>query len=198
MRCCSNTKACSCARPASSPPVNGDRCIGSGIGGHWPRLSSGKPGGGGSALTVRILSVWSGCSVFSTCLRNCEKVSGSSASSMGSWPSVNMPRVSNCWNVTSGNRVLRACHYPARASQCQAVFSAIRHAVATIEFTTDGLIVDVNDLFLDVVGYHRDEVVGKHHSLFCDREVANSAEYRKFWDTLRAGQAQTDTFPRRR
>lgn len=78
----------------------------------------------------------------------------------------------------------------ALASQCQAVYSAIRHAVATIEFTTDGLIVDVNDRFL--------EVVGKHHSLFCDREVANSAEYRKFWDSLRAGQAQTDTFLRRR
>ncbi|MBN8240936.1 PAS domain S-box protein [Marinobacter hydrocarbonoclasticus] len=74
----------------------------------------------------------------------------------------------------------------------------MRHAVATIEFTTDGLIVDVNDRFLEVVGYRRDEVVGKHHSLFCDREVANSAEYRKFWDSLRAGQAQTDTFLRRR
>jgi len=86
----------------------------------------------------------------------------------------------------------------ARASQCQAVYSAICHAVATIEFTTDGLIVDVNDRFLEVVGYRRDEVVGKHHSLFCDREVANSAEYRKFWDSLRAGQAQTDTFLRRR
>ncbi|RBP75050.1 methyl-accepting chemotaxis sensory transducer with Pas/Pac sensor [Marinobacter nauticus] len=86
----------------------------------------------------------------------------------------------------------------ALASQCQAVYSAIRHAVATIEFTTDGLIVDVNDRFLEVVGYRRDEVVGKHHSLFCDREVANSAEYRKFWDSLRAGQAQTDTFLRRR
>lgn len=86
----------------------------------------------------------------------------------------------------------------ALASQCQAVYSAIRHAVATIEFTTDGLIVDVNDRFLEVVGYRREEVVGKHHSLFCDREVANSAEYRKFWDALRAGQAQTDTFLRRR
>lgn len=86
----------------------------------------------------------------------------------------------------------------ALASQCQAVYSAIRHAVATIEFTTDGLIVDVNDRFLEVVGYRREEVVGKHHSLFCDREVANSAEYRKFWDALRAGQAQTDTFRRRR
>ncbi|WP_278803561.1 PAS domain-containing protein [Marinobacter nauticus] len=85
----------------------------------------------------------------------------------------------------------------ALASQCQAVYSAIRHAVATIEFTTDGLIVDVNDRFLEVVGYRREEVVGKHHSLFCDREVANSAEYRKFWDALRAGQAQTDTFRRR-
>ncbi|RCW69930.1 methyl-accepting chemotaxis sensory transducer with Pas/Pac sensor [Marinobacter nauticus] len=86
----------------------------------------------------------------------------------------------------------------ALASQCQAVYSAIRHAVATIEFTTDGLILDVNDRFLEVVGYRREEVVGKHHSLFCDREVANSAEYRKFWDALRAGQAQTDTFRRRR
>src|SRR5690554_129385 len=84
-----------------------------------------------------------------------------------------------------------------RAAKCEAVHRAIQESVATIEFTTDGLIVDVNDLFLDVVKYRRDEVVGKHHSLFCDRELANSADYRKFWNSLRAGNSHAGTFPRR-
>lgn len=84
-----------------------------------------------------------------------------------------------------------------RASECQAIHEAIRRAMATIEFTTDGLIVDVNDLFLEVVGYRRDDVIGNHHSIFCDRELANSAEYRQFWDALRAGEPRSGTFPRR-
>ena len=84
-----------------------------------------------------------------------------------------------------------------RVNHCQAIHQAIREAVATIEFTMDGLIVDANDLFLDLMGYGKDEALGKHHSLFCDRDEANSAAYRQFWDSLRGGKPQSGTFPRR-
>jgi len=83
-----------------------------------------------------------------------------------------------------------------RADECQAIHEAIRSAVATIEFTPDGVIVDVNDLFLEAVGHNRDEVIGSHHSMFCDRELANSSEYRQFWESLRAGKSRSGTFPR--
>jgi methyl-accepting chemotaxis protein len=84
-----------------------------------------------------------------------------------------------------------------RANRCEAIQDAITSAMATIEFSPDGLILEANDLFLDVIGYHRDEVIGKHHSLFCDREYSKSSEYRTFWDVLRRGHSHSGTFPRR-
>lgn len=87
--------------------------------------------------------------------------------------------------------------YQQRASRCEAIQDGIASAMATIGFSPDGLILEVNDLFLDVIGYHRDEVVGKHHSLFCDAEYARSGEYRTFWDVLRSGRSHSGTFPRR-
>lgn len=84
-----------------------------------------------------------------------------------------------------------------RANRCEAIQDAITSAMASIEFSPDGLILEANDLFLEVIGYHRNEVVGKHHSLFCDREYSNSSEYRTFWDVLRSGRSHSGTFPRR-
>lgn len=84
-----------------------------------------------------------------------------------------------------------------RATRYEAIQDAITSAMATIEFSPDGLILEANDRFLDVIGYHRDEVIGKHHSLFCDREYSNSSEYRTFWDVLRSGNSHSGTFPRR-
>ena len=84
-----------------------------------------------------------------------------------------------------------------RAERFEAIQDAIVNAVATIEFTPDGLILEANDLFLSVVGYRRDEIIGKHHSLFCDLEYTHSSEYRTFWDVLRSGRSHSGTFPRR-
>lgn len=84
-----------------------------------------------------------------------------------------------------------------RANRCEAIQDAITSAMATIEFTPDGVILEANDLFLGVIGYQRNEVVGKHHSLFCDREYSNSSEYRTFWDVLRSGRSHSGTFARR-
>jgi methyl-accepting chemotaxis protein len=84
-----------------------------------------------------------------------------------------------------------------RLSRCEAVQDAISSAIATIEFSPDGLILEANELFLDVIGYSRDEVVGKHHGMFCDPEYARSSEYRAFWDVLRSGRSHAGTFPRR-
>lgn len=67
---------------------------------------------------------------------------------------------------------------------------------ACIAFTIDGTIVDVNDAFLDVVGYTRDRVVGQHHRMFCSPTYANSPEYAKFWNDLGAGRLHSGEFPR--
>nr|WP_072797578.1 methyl-accepting chemotaxis protein [Marinobacter antarcticus] len=83
-----------------------------------------------------------------------------------------------------------------RANRVAAVQEAINAAVATIEFSPNGLILDVNDLFLEVVGYQRQDVIGKHHRMLCDQDYSSSATYRSLWETLRSGRAHSGTFPR--
>ncbi len=64
---------------------------------------------------------------------------------------------------------------------------AISRSMGIIEFTPTGEINYLNENFANVVGYTPQEVVGKHHSMFADAGVANSAEYREFWRKLGAG-----------
>ena len=65
--------------------------------------------------------------------------------------------------------------------------AAINKAQAVIEFAMDGSILDANDNFLSAVGYRRDEVVGRHHSLFIEPGQDRSPDYMAFWDKLRRG-----------
>lgn len=74
--------------------------------------------------------------------------------------------------------------------------SAIRRSQAVIEFTLDGIITDVNDNFLSVTGYDKNEILGKHHSIFVDKKYANSPEYLNFWSKLNKGDFITGEFSR--
>lgn len=76
------------------------------------------------------------------------------------------------------------------------LWSAIDRSQAVIEFTVDGIILEANQNFLDTVGYSIEDIRGKHHSIFCDKEYANSAEYRDFWATLSQGNFQSREFRR--
>ena len=78
----------------------------------------------------------------------------------------------------------------------QGQVAAISRVQAVIEFELDGTIIDANDNFLNVMGYRRDEIVGKKHSMFVDEDYARSADYRSFWDTLRAGKSIAQEFRR--
>jgi methyl-accepting chemotaxis protein len=77
-----------------------------------------------------------------------------------------------------------------------ALINAIDRSHAIIEFGLDGTIVSANDLFLQTIGYGRDEIVGKNHAMLVSVEYAQSLEYRDFWDRLRAGDYLTGDFPR--
>lgn len=73
---------------------------------------------------------------------------------------------------------------------------AISKSQAVIEFTLDGIVVDANENFLNTLGYTLPEIVGKHHSMFVDKEEVASPAYRKFWEDLAAGQYQSAQFRR--
>jgi len=65
-----------------------------------------------------------------------------------------------------------------------------------IEFELDGTIITANQNFLSVMGYSLDEIKGRNHSIFIEAAHKDSAEYRKFWDALRAGDYQAAQYKR--
>lgn len=78
-----------------------------------------------------------------------------------------------------------------RNADYEGQLAAIDRAQATIEFDMNGNVLKANDNFLNAVGYSKEEVIGKHHSMFVDSETVAGAEYRQFWTNLKAGQYQS-------
>jgi len=73
---------------------------------------------------------------------------------------------------------------------------AINRSQATISFEMDGTIIEANENFLSVIGYTLDEIKGKKHSMFVEKEFAASQEYRDFWQKLNDGEFQARQFKR--
>jgi methyl-accepting chemotaxis protein len=83
-----------------------------------------------------------------------------------------------------------------QVEQSGKVTDAIARTLAVIEFKMDGTIQYANDLFTQTTGYALDEIVGKHHRMFCERKYADSHEYSSMWARLRAGDALSGEFHR--
>jgi len=83
-----------------------------------------------------------------------------------------------------------------RAAEAEGQIKAINRVQAVIHFTLDGTILDANDNFLNALGYRREEIVGKHHSLFVEGAFAASGAYRQFWADLARGEFKADEFKR--
>jgi len=77
-----------------------------------------------------------------------------------------------------------------------AKLDAVERVQATIEFATDGVILNANENFLSVVGYALSEIKGKHHSMFVDPAYAASPAYAEFWRKLNAGEFVAEEFKR--
>lgn len=77
-----------------------------------------------------------------------------------------------------------------------AICEALRKSLAQIEFDLSGRILSANDNFLQVMGYTLQEIVGRHHSMFVEDSARETAEYRAFWEELRAGKAKVAQFKR--
>jgi len=78
----------------------------------------------------------------------------------------------------------------------ESLVSAIGNNIPVIEFSPEGTIIHANQLFLGAVGYTLNEVVGKHHRIFCEDAYTNTENYRQFWQKLKAGNTQQGTFLR--
>lgn len=80
--------------------------------------------------------------------------------------------------------------------ELQAIHSALNRAQSVIEFTLDGYITHANENFLAVMGYTLEEVVGQHHSMFCEPSFEQSAAYVDFWADLASGKIERAEYKR--
>ncbi|MEP3068673.1 MAG: PAS domain-containing methyl-accepting chemotaxis protein [Parvibaculum sp.] len=74
--------------------------------------------------------------------------------------------------------------------------AAIDRSQAVIEFQLDGTILTANQNFLTTLGYKLEEIIGRHHSMFVEKGVQDSPEYRDFWAKLAAGEFQAGQYRR--
>jgi methyl-accepting chemotaxis protein len=74
--------------------------------------------------------------------------------------------------------------------------AAISKSQAVIEFKMDGTVLTANDNLLNALGYRLDEVQGKHHSMFVEEGLRQSAEYKEFWAALNRGEYQAAEYRR--
>jgi PAS domain S-box-containing protein len=73
---------------------------------------------------------------------------------------------------------------------------AIGRANAVMEFNTEGVVLDVNQNYLDIIGFEKEELIGKHHELMVDNHIAQSSEYKKLWKRLADGEFVSGEFER--
>jgi methyl-accepting chemotaxis protein len=73
---------------------------------------------------------------------------------------------------------------------------ALHRSQAVIEFDMDGNILTANENFLKTLGYTLSEVEGHQHRMFCESAYVQSAEYKKFWQSLNRGEFQSGEFKR--
>lgn len=84
-----------------------------------------------------------------------------------------------------------------REHENQSLIDAIGRSMAVIEFTPQGQILNANQNFLKTVQYSLGEIVGQHHSMFCDRAEVESPTCKAFWASLNRGEFHSHRFERR-
>lgn len=90
-------------------------------------------------------------------------------------------------NIT--NEYLNSLYYESQ-------LSAIHRFNAIIEFDTHGFILDANEIYLELLGYKRDELIGKHHSVVLPEYDRESDAFITFWDKLARGESMQGRYSR--
>ncbi|HQC29202.1 MAG TPA: methyl-accepting chemotaxis protein [Methylotenera sp.] len=78
-----------------------------------------------------------------------------------------------------------------RALVLQGEDEALNQTFGVMECDMSGNITECNNLFMEPLGYKREELVGHHVGILLPPEVAQSPEYKKMWEELNAGISQT-------
>ena len=92
--------------------------------------------------------------------------------------------------------LLHADDIPADTAELRSLWSAVDRVQATIEFDLEGTILGANRNFLKASGYALEEILGKHHRIFCESSYTGSPAYAEFWANLGRGRLEKGTYKR--
>lgn len=81
-------------------------------------------------------------------------------------------------------------------ADAKSVLAALRKSLAIIEFDLAGNVLTANENFCRTLGYTLPEIVGKHHSMFCEPAYIKSQDYKDFWARLGSGQYDAAVYKR--
>lgn len=84
----------------------------------------------------------------------------------------------------------------AQKTRSQSLVNAVNKTNASIEFDMDGTIINANDLFLNVMGYEKDQIVGQHENFIIPPEERDSPGYEMMWGSLKQGSFFSGEFKR--
>ncbi len=76
------------------------------------------------------------------------------------------------------------------------VLKAVEDAFVVSKTDLQGNITYVNDLFCELTGFTREELVGQPHNIVRDAAVSKTV-YKDMWDTIQAGEIWTGIIPNR-
>ncbi|OQS23820.1 methyl-accepting chemotaxis protein [Chromobacterium violaceum] len=71
------------------------------------------------------------------------------------------------------------------AHEARNIMKAVERSMAVIEFTPEGVILTANANFLGATGYTAEEIIGKHHRIFCPADFVHSPAYEHLWQQLK-------------
>lgn len=83
-----------------------------------------------------------------------------------------------------------------KATEDAGKLDAISRSQAVIEFTPTGEVITANESFCRALGYNLSEIMGRHHSMFCEPGYVRTAEYAHFWKRLAQGEFIANEFVR--
>ena len=73
---------------------------------------------------------------------------------------------------------------------------AIHRSHLVVEFNPRGYILSANENFLEKMKYSMEEIKGRHHKIFVNKEDQNSIQYQEFWEKLKRGTFFSGEFKR--
>lgn len=80
--------------------------------------------------------------------------------------------------------------------RAEAQSKALSEHYSIVSFSPDGKIIDMNDNFLNLFGYEKNELIGQHHRILCPKEFHENDEYRKFWQKISEGKINSEVYKR--